>query len=533
MILSDRSIREELAAGRIEIDPFDEGCLQPASVDLRCDNLFRVFRNYTSQVIDVKVDQRDLTELVEIDHDGFFILHPGEFVLGSTLERVALADDLVGRVEGKALSVATPVPTPHGWRTMGDLRVGDDVFSDTGCPVRVKDCSDVMLGRPCRQVTFSDGTVIVADADHRWETVTKRARRRRPGDPLPELVTTDEIAVSLRAGNEHNHQVMLAGAAQYPRQQLTIDPYVLGLWLGDGTSTKAEITTADEEILDHIRAVGEAVAPTSAPIAYRIGGVGHSRDGRTGRYVRNASLSSRLRDLGLLGNKHIPRPYLEGAISDRHALLQGLLDSDGHCDRQGRVEYCSTNEDLAVGAVELVSSLGMKPHFRKGRAVLRGVEIGPRYRVRFTPDRPVFRLSRKLARQKLNGFPERYRTIVDVTPIATVPVRCIEVDSPHGMFLVGPTFIPTHNSSLGRLGLLIHSTAGFVDPGFDGHITLELSNVANLPITIYPGMKIGQISFLRMTTPAEHPYGSSTTGSKYQGQRGPTPSRYFENFGRD
>jgi dCTP deaminase len=85
-------------------------------------------------------------------------------------------------------------------------------------------------------------------------------------------------------------------------------------------------------------------------------------------------------------------------------------------------------------------------------------------------------------------------------------------------------------SSLGRLGLLIHSTAGFVDPGFDGHITLELSNVANLPITIYPGMKIGQISFLRMTTAAEHPYGSASTGSKYQGQRGPTPSRYFENF---
>jgi dCTP deaminase len=85
-------------------------------------------------------------------------------------------------------------------------------------------------------------------------------------------------------------------------------------------------------------------------------------------------------------------------------------------------------------------------------------------------------------------------------------------------------------SSLGRLGLLIHSTAGFVDAGWDGHLTLELSNVANLPIAIYPGMKIGQISFLQMTTPAEHPYGSDATGSKYQGQRGPTPSRYYLNF---
>ncbi|MGZ5352549.1 MAG: dCTP deaminase [Actinomycetota bacterium] len=85
-------------------------------------------------------------------------------------------------------------------------------------------------------------------------------------------------------------------------------------------------------------------------------------------------------------------------------------------------------------------------------------------------------------------------------------------------------------SSLGRLGLLIHSTAGYVDPGWDGYLTLELSNVANLPITIYPGMKIGQISFFRLSSPAENPYGSKGTGSKYQGQRGPTASKFFEEF---
>jgi dCTP deaminase len=186
MILSDRSIREEVAAGRIIIDPFDPSCVQPSSVDLHVDGLFRVFRNHSLQVIDVKEQQESLTELVEIQDGEAFILHPGEFVLGSTLERVALPDDLVGRLEGK--------------------------------------------------------------------------------------------------------------------------------------------------------------------------------------------------------------------------------------------------------------------------------------------------------------------------------------------------------SSLGRLGLLIHTTAGFVDPGFDGYLTLEFSNVANLPITVYPGMKIGQISFLRMTTAADAPYGSSVLGSKYQGQRGPTPSRFFENF---
>jgi dCTP deaminase len=85
-------------------------------------------------------------------------------------------------------------------------------------------------------------------------------------------------------------------------------------------------------------------------------------------------------------------------------------------------------------------------------------------------------------------------------------------------------------SSLGRLGLLIHSTAGFIDPGWDGHVTLELSNVANLPITIYHGMKIGQISFMQLSEPTSTPYGTASLGSKYQGQRGPTPSRYWQNF---
>lgn len=85
-------------------------------------------------------------------------------------------------------------------------------------------------------------------------------------------------------------------------------------------------------------------------------------------------------------------------------------------------------------------------------------------------------------------------------------------------------------SSLGRLGLLIHATAGFIDPGWDGHITLELSNAADLPITIYPGMRIGHISYMQLTEPAEHPYGSDGLGSKYQGQRGPTASRYWQNF---
>jgi len=112
-----------------------------------------------------------------------------------------------------------------------------------------------------------------------------------------------------------------------------------------------------------------------------------------------------------------------------------------------------------------------------------------------------------------------------------------------GEFVLGSTFervaLPDDlagrlegKSSLGRLGLLTHSTAGFIDPGFTGHITLELSNVANLPITLWPGMKIGQLCLFRLSSPAEHPYGSARAGSRYQGQRGPTPSRAYLNFHR-
>jgi len=127
--------------------------------------------------------------------------------------------------------------------------------------------------------------------------------------------------------------------------------------------------------------------------------------------------------------------------------------------------------------------------------------------------------------------------------------RLVEVDASEsfvlhpGEFVLGATFevvtLPDDiaarlegKSSLGRLGLLTHSTAGFIDPGFSGHVTLELSNVATLPITLWPGMKIGQLCFFRLSSPAEHPYGSEKYGSRYQGQRGPTASRSFQNFYR-
>src|SRR4051812_26688759 len=483
MILSDRTIRDELAAGRIIIDPLDDGAIQPSSVDLHIDRYFRVFRNHSMRVIDVKEDQEDLTELVEIGEEEAFILHPGEFVLGSTSERVRLPDDLVARLEGKALAYNTPIPTPDGWKTMEDLQPGDRVFGPDGLPCNVIAATGVMLDRPCREVLFSDGSTLVADAEHQWVTVDKNGRRY--GRRRSSIRTTDEIAATLVVRGERNHQVELSEPVQYPTKDLPIDPYVLGAWLGDGTSTQAVITSADPELITEIR------------------------------------------------DKHIPRVYFEGDVTQRTDLLKGLMDTDGYVDVYGRCEFVSVKEHLAEGVHRLAASLGLRPVLHKKRAMLNGIDCGPAYQVKFTPDRPVFTLPRKLVRQKPSTASfHRFRAIAAVREVPSVPVKCIEVDNPRGMYLAGLSYIPTHNSSLGRLGLLIHSTAGFVDAGWDGHLTLELSNVANLPITLYPGMKIGQISFLRMTTAADRPYGSKEVGSKYQGQRGPTPSRYFENFRR-
>jgi hypothetical protein len=418
---------------------------------------------------------------------------------------------------------------------MGDLKAGDEVFDETGKATRIVAVTDIMTDRACAEVVFSDGQVITADLDHRWVTTTKAERKHgRPGS----VRTTRDIAQSLRIRDEWNHQVQLAEPAQYPEQPLPIDPYVLGVWLGGGHSHTAVITVGhgDEEILDQVQAAGCAVWPADNRAAYWVGGLSHGHSGRvrdavTGQWAPDVSLTSELGAMDLLRNKHVPEMYLRASVNQRLALLQGLMDSDGYVDSIGRCEFVNTNERLSDAVVELVASLGLRSTKRKKRVTLYGIEQKPAFQVKFTPGMQVFRLRRKAARIKQGRF-HSFRAIVDVRECELRPVRCVQVANPTGLFLAGEGYIPTHNSSLGRLGLLTHSTAGWIDPGFSGHVTLELSNVATLPIKLWPGMKIGQLCLFRTSSPAEHPYGSAVYGSRYQDQRGPTPSRSYKNFYR-
>lgn len=379
---------------------------------------------------------------------------------------------------GKALSIDTPLPTTSGWTTMGEVRVGDELFSEDGTPCSVLAVTPIMHSRPCYRVTFSDGAEIIADEEHQWFTLThkerseclrltpewrkrrRQSRKSRAKDVsqkpwVSKLVTelnrerqyeclspthgsiktTAEIGRTLTHAKRNNHAVQVAVALSCQQADLLIDPYLLGLWLGDGTSRAAAITSADAEIVGAFTACGYSVTSYRPEYAYGI------RDG----------LKKQLRQLGVLGNKHIPAAYLRASEDQRLALLQGLMDTDGTCGANGQCEFTSTKRVLADGVAELIRSLGIKVSVRESVAKLNGKIISPNYRLKFISEKPVFRLARKLIRQKRGGFRGVHtrRYIVSVDAVESVPVRCIEVDSNSRLYLAGREMVPTHNSDLG------------------------------------------------------------------------------------
>ncbi|MBV9170974.1 MAG: replicative DNA helicase [Chloroflexi bacterium] len=397
---------------------------------------------------------------------------------------------------GKALALDTPVPTPDGWSTMGELRVGDRVFDERGRPCMVTFATPVQYDRTCYEVVFSDGQRIIADAEHRWSVLSRAARRSvRPG---PSVVTTEDMRRQLRTSTGHlNFSIPIAEPLQHAHAELSVDPYVLGVWLGDGTSSTPTLTIGDDEITTHLIGAGCEVRrrnargtpqfalgrwigrgqsrPGNAKLTFSdvrhvreqlaAGSTGRSlarqyavspatisfiRSGTTWRAEHPTGMHRELSQMGVLGNKHIPTAYLRADINQRLALLQGLMDTDGSITELGYAEFCSTSRALADGVFELVAGLGLVPRFKEDRARLDGADVGPRYRVCFTPtDLPVFRLSRKLARQRRirTRARVRQRFVVAINAVRSVPVRCIQVDSPNHLYLAGRACVPTHNTS--------------------------------------------------------------------------------------
>ncbi len=375
----------------------------------------------------------------------------------------------VAKKNGKALDVHTPLPTPDGWKSMGSVEVGDGLFDEQGRRCRVVATTPVMVNRSCYRLRFSDGSTIVADARHEW-VVRVLARRG-----ATQTLRTEEMvdSVSARADGARNYSIPAVPPLLVPTRELPIPPYVLGIWLGDGNAADSRITCGykDAEILESIRACGVSAEERTSSNA----GSGLYILGRTGS--RRSSIQGRLRALGVLNNKHIPTAYLRASQEQRLALLQGLMDSDGYISAAGQCEFTTTSIRLRVEARELICSLGFKSSTITGRAKINGRDCGPKYRIQFWAyrDRPVFRLLRKARRQKAR--PERNcrsetRQITAIEPVDSTPVRCVQVDSPSGMFLAGASMIPTHNSTLAA-GLSLYLLVADLLEGDDGVLRPE------------------------------------------------------------
>lgn len=356
----------------------------------------------------------------------------------------------MGRKGGKAIDINTPVPTPQGFKPMKDIMVGDDVYDENGRPTKVIATTDIMYNHNCYKLTFGDNTNIIADAGHQW-FVKDRELERHHKDRSEYVITTEDLAQSRighmrkdQKGMEYRFRIPMAKPLEGIHKELPLDPYVLGVWLADGSKGKPEITEDIREpfIIDKV--------------SQRIGMYSSCRQKKnsfgTTYYFRDSTgLKPKLKQLGIYTDKRIPRIYMEASVSQRLELLQGLMDADGYIDKRGYMEISQTKQDLALDILELIRSLGIKVSARLKTTKLNGKECLPTMRMNFFTDKtlPCFTLPRKYEKLKDNLNKRMlWKTITKIEEVESVPVKCIEVDSPNHLYLAGKECFVTHNSSL-------------------------------------------------------------------------------------
>jgi replicative DNA helicase len=348
-----------------------------------------------------------------------------------------------------ALALDTALPTPSGWTTIGSVGVGDELFSADGTPTRVLAASEVVVGRLCWEVVFSDGTVVVADADHRWMTDTAASRksaaaaardkRYRRQTVFPAVRTTREIAETLRlptAAKSANHSIANTQPLQGDTTAtLPVPAYGLGVWLADGIAGTGEVITSEEEVLARLAAQTIQAHPTATKHLYRL-------------QIPSAPSLMRLLDvLGVLTDKRIPTRYLRASEHHRRELLAALLDCNGTVGTRGIIRCSVTSPALAEDINELIVSLGY-------RCGLSSTHVGGQphrrtYTTQFCTSDTVFGIDRKntthqARRSDRAGSRSARRSITAVRSTESVPLRCIRVDNPSGLFLASRSMIPTH-----------------------------------------------------------------------------------------
>ena len=327
---------------------------------------------------------------------------------------------------GKALREDTPVLTTAGWKRHADLKPGDYVFGDDGKPRRVKWNSGVYR---CESqfVNFADGFSIIAAREHEWIVYADHDDHK---GRVREIVETQEI---FKRRNRRNPYIPADAVVEFQERNLPIDPYLLGVWLGDGNKANNYVSCGSEDI-DHLRKYADTI-----------------KNDRTAFRLRLRGLETReLRKLGVLFNKHIPLCYLLSSVEQRRELLRGLMDTDGCVNTRGTCEFCQKDGQLANDVYILLRTLGYKPTRHKYVARLYGKDCGEKVRIMFNPDRTekIFDIPRKQSRlenKRCTDREDKKRFFIEsVTDYGEANVNCIEVDG--GVYLAGYELVPTHNS---------------------------------------------------------------------------------------
>lgn len=367
---------------------------------------------------------------------------------------------LTSRQMGKAVSNETPILTPSGFKKMGELKVGDTIFGADGKKTNIVFITETMYGKQMYDIKFSNGETIVACEDHLW-TVSNVDLQRRAGGPQNVTLSTKELIPMYDKLISRSKQSRIfiehCDTVDFDYSSVFIDPYMLGLWLGDGSSDTGYLCHLAEDYKTydkHIKGLYETV-------------ITEPKSGFTISKYRG--FKNDLNKYDLVGNKHIPDAYKYNSVEVRLAVIQGMMDTDGTCDKNGAYQqYFSADKTLIDDFRFILSSLGIKSTVveqKNKKYVMPDGEIRYskkiNYRVQFkTTKYDMFRLPRKLALQylKMNEHQKNSRIYIEsITPVGTEPCRCLQVDNEDHLFLCGSTLIPTHNTTCAAGYLLWHA----------------------------------------------------------------------------
>jgi len=359
---------------------------------------------------------------------------------------------------GKALEINTKIPTPSGFKRIIDIQVGDVVFGVNGKPTLVIGKSDVFKDRKLFKCSTSDGYSVLADSQHVW-TVRKDRKAKKWTDELTEAIASRQAErIRVKQKELRPPALPLWQACEMPHRDMELDPYVLGVWLGDGgqhNNTISKSAPDSEFMIPKIRSRGVDITPHTGEKGWTLRG-----------------WNEPLRRLGLKCNKHIPEEYLFSSIEQRTDLVNGLMDTDGEVRLDGCSVFYTTSEQMATQFARIVNSLGKKASISRKKSFFEGRQYKDCFAVCF-----YMANSCSLPRKKVRArdAERQIHRMLFSEECGTGDTVCIEVAASDGLFLCGENFIPTHNSE--RLSYLF--PAWYIGKHPEKHI-IQASNVKSL-----------------------------------------------------